>query len=52
MNNRLIAALSVYAVLALLARFTLDGKIRIAVWILLAGLAVKTWLASLSGRRE
>lgn len=35
-----------YAVLALLAGFTLQGPLRIVVWIVLAGLAVKTWTAS------
>jgi len=34
-----------YAVLALSAAFTLDGKFRIGVWIFLAGLAVKTVIA-------
>jgi len=32
--------------LALLAAVTLDGLLRIAVWIFLAGLAVKTWIAA------
>jgi len=34
-----------YVVLASLAGFTLDGKFRLAVWIFLAGLAVKTVIA-------
>lgn len=34
-----------YAVLAAMAAFTLDGKMRAAVWILLGGLAVKTLIA-------
>ena len=45
MKGRFIAAMACYGVLALLAAFTLDGVFRIAVWILLAGLAVKTWIA-------
>ena len=45
MKARFIAAMACYAVLALLAAFTLDGVFRIAVWILLGGLAVKTWIA-------
>lgn len=45
MKPRLIAAMSCYAVLALLAAVTLDGVFRAAVWVLLAGLAVKTWIA-------
>jgi hypothetical protein len=32
-------------VLALLSAFTLDGVFRIGVWIVLGGLAVKTWIA-------
>jgi len=39
-----------YAVLALLATFTLDGKMRIAVWIFLGGLAVKTLIALKTSR--
>ena len=39
-----------YSVLALLAAFTLDnGLIRNAVWILMAGLAVKTYIAYRAG---
>ena len=34
-----------YAILALLAEFTLDGKIRYGIWILMAGLALKTLIA-------
>lgn len=36
-----------YAAIALLATFTLDGKFRLVVWIFLAGLAVRTYLATL-----
>jgi len=39
---RFYRAMAAYAVLALLATFTLDGKFRIAVWIFLAGLGFKT----------
>ena len=43
---RLAAAITTYAILALLAAFTLDGgMIRNAVWILMAGLAAKTYIA-------
>ena len=49
MNARFVTALACYGVLALLAAFTLDGVFRIAVWILLAGLAVKTWIAQARG---
>ena len=45
LTNRLYCALGVYAVIALLATFTLDGNMRLAIWILLAGLTVKTVIA-------
>jgi hypothetical protein len=41
-----VTALVTFAALALLAAVTLDGLFRVAVWIFLAGLAVKTWIAS------
>lgn len=44
--KRLVAACACYAALALLAAFTLDGKIRLAIWILLGGLAAKTLIAT------
>jgi hypothetical protein len=43
----LVAAMLSYAVIALLATFTLDGNFRLVVWIFLAGLAVRTYLATL-----
>ena len=43
------AAMASYAVLALIAGFALDGKMRIALWILLGGLAVKTVIARFAG---
>jgi hypothetical protein len=43
--QRLAAAMGAYAAIALLAAFTLDGKFRLAVWIFLGGLAIKTWIA-------
>jgi hypothetical protein len=49
MTNRFRCALGVYAVLALLAAFTLDGKLLAAIWILLAGLTVKTCIAYKAG---
>ena len=45
MEKRFYRAMASYAVLALLATFTLDGRFRLAVWIFLAGLAVKTLIA-------
>jgi hypothetical protein len=50
MNKRLMAAMSTYAVLGILAALTLDGGImRNFVWILLAGLALKTYIAYRAG---
>jgi len=46
-RNRLLAALACYGLLALIALLTLDGLWRAAVWIFLAGLAVKSWIATL-----
>jgi len=45
MKARFVTAMACYGVLALLAAVTLEGVFRIAVWILLGGLAVKTWIA-------
>lgn len=47
MRARLLTALAAFAGIALVAAFTLDGNIRIAVWILMAGLAAKTYLSTL-----
>ena len=41
--------MATYAVIAALAGFTLDGMLRVAVWILMAGLAAKTWIAHKAG---
>ena len=49
MTSRFLWALGVYAALALMAAFTLDGKLRAAVWILLGGLTVKTCIAYKAG---
>jgi hypothetical protein len=50
MQKRVIAAMGTYAVLAILATFTLDGGLmRNCVWILLAGLAAKTYIAYRAG---
>lgn len=43
--GRFLAAIVAYAVLAALAGWTLDGVFRVAVWVFLGGLAVKTWAA-------
>jgi hypothetical protein len=39
--------LACYAAIAVLAALTLDGKFRWAVWVFLAGLALKTYIATL-----
>lgn len=50
MHKRLWAPMGTYGILAVLAAFTLDGALlRNAVWILLAGLAVKTYIAHRAG---
>jgi hypothetical protein len=46
-GRKFYAALACYAAIALLAAATLDGKFLWVVWILLAGLAVKTYIATL-----
>ncbi len=49
MNTRLLSAMSAYAILALLAAFTLEGAFRYFIWILMGGLALKTWIAHKAG---
>ncbi len=44
-QQRFYIAMGTYGVLAILAGVTLDGKIRLAVWIFLAGLALRTLIA-------
>jgi hypothetical protein len=46
---KLLAAMAAYLVLGLMAAFTLDGVMRLAVWIFLAGLGVKTLIAWKAG---
>ena len=45
LDKRFYSAMAAYAVLATLAAVTLDGKMRLAVWIFIAGLAVRTLIA-------
>ncbi|HSP68890.1 MAG TPA: hypothetical protein VLN48_14280 [Bryobacteraceae bacterium] len=52
MNRKFAIAVSTYAVLALLAFFTLDGTIRLATWIFLGAFAFKTWLVVLKDRQD
>jgi hypothetical protein len=47
---KFIAAMCSYGILALLAGFTLEGKIRLAVWVFLGGIAIKTVLVVLKRR--
>jgi hypothetical protein len=44
---KFVAAMSTYAILAVLAGFTLDGRIRVATWVFLGGIAIKTVLVVL-----
>jgi hypothetical protein len=52
MNRKLAVTLGSYAGLAILAFFTLDGKIRLATWIFLGAFALKTWLVVLKERQS
>jgi hypothetical protein len=49
---KFIAAMCSYGILALLAGFTLEGRIRIAVWILIGGITIKTLLVVLKRRLD
>ena len=51
MNGRFTVAMGLYAILALLGAIVLTGKIRDALWILLAGLAVKTLIVMAQRKR-
>jgi len=50
MDLKFVAAMCSYAILALLAGFTLEGRFRVAVWVLLGGIALKTILVVLKRR--
>jgi hypothetical protein len=52
MNARFAIAMATYAALALLGAVTLTGKIRVALWIFLGGLAVKTVIAVAARRGD
>jgi hypothetical protein len=52
MNRRFRFAMAVYAVLAILAGFTLTGDIRLLTWFILGAIAVKTWLVELRKRLD
>jgi hypothetical protein len=49
---KFIAAMFCYGILALLAGFTLEGRFRLAVWIFLGGIAIKTLLVVLKRRMD
>ena len=50
MKNKFAAAMGAYAVLAILAAFTLDGGLlRNAVWVVMGALALKTYVAYRAG---
>jgi hypothetical protein len=49
---KFVAAMSTYGLLALLAGFTLEGRIRIATWVFLGGIAIKTILVILKRRLD
>ena len=52
MNVRLATAMSAYAILALLSAVLLTGKMRVAVWIFLGGLAAKTLIVMAQRRHD
>ena len=49
MSKRLLCAFGAYAVLALMASFTLNGKLLYGVWIVLAYFALRTYIAHRAG---
>jgi hypothetical protein len=50
MDLKFVAAMSTYAILGILAGFTLEGRFRVATWIFLGGIAIKTVLVVLKRR--
>ena len=51
-RSRVLVAIAIYLVLGLLAFFTLDGNIRIATLVFLAGFALKMYLVVLKSRMD
>lgn len=51
-HKRLLGALACFGFLAGLAGWTLDGRLRLVVWIFLGGLALKSYLAFLRAKLE
>jgi len=52
MNRKFAATMASFAGLAVLAFFTVDGKIRLATCIFLGAFALKTWLVVLKARQD
>ena len=52
MQKRFYSAMAVYATIAVLATFTLDGKLRIGVWIFMAMFALKTYIAYKANQQQ
>jgi hypothetical protein len=52
MNQKFAAAMAAFAGLAILAYFTLDGKMLLATWIFLGAFALKSWLVVLKQRQS
>jgi hypothetical protein len=52
MNRKFAVTLATFAALAILAYFTLDGKILLATWIFLGAFALKSWLVVLKRRQS
>jgi hypothetical protein len=52
MNLRFVAAMSCYALLAILAGFTLSGDIRLVTWVVLGGIAIRTCLVVMKRPEE
>jgi len=52
MKRKFAVALSAFAGLAILAYFTLDGKMLLATWIFLGAFALKSWLVVLKQRQS
>lgn len=51
-KNRFYLALACYAIISALAAIKLEGPFRVAVWVFMGGLAVKTWLVTLRRDEE
>jgi hypothetical protein len=52
MSRKFAVTLAIFAGLAILAFFTLDGTIRLATWIFLGAFAFKAWLVVLKQRQD